>query len=171
MVFVVCIFKKIIKTQDLESIRKRHDSIIFCSGCYDILQSGHAVFFEQCREFGDTLIVSVGCDKVIKSLKGPSRPVNPENNRLYLVAALEAVSYVILGEDEFKAGKIDFYNTLKILRPDVMVLNSDDSAIEHKRKLCDEFGIEIRFVDRVVPDFLVATSSSEIIDKIGGNCV
>ena len=80
---------KVTSIEQLAALREQHpdQTIVFCSGCYDILQSGHAVFFNQCKAFGN-LLVGVGRDKTLETLKGPGRPVNPENNRVHLAAAL-----------------------------------------------------------------------------------
>jgi len=88
---------KVLTHNHLKHIRNKYSDkkIVFCTGCYDILQSGHAVFFSQCKELGDILLVGVGRDIVISKLKGPGRPINPENNRMYLVAALQEVDYAI----------------------------------------------------------------------------
>ncbi|MFA6402756.1 MAG: adenylyltransferase/cytidyltransferase family protein [Salinivirgaceae bacterium] len=159
---------KVITEDKLSAIRELHSDkkIVLCSGCYDILQSGHAVFFSQCREFGDILIVGIGRDSVISQLKGPGRPVNPENNRLYLVAALHDVDYAVLNGSEIKPGKIDFENIVEKLRPDTFVLNDDDSATEQKKELCNRYGVDVQFVSRLVPVELEATSTTRIIDKI-----
>lgn len=162
---------KVLHESQLEVISNKYHSegkkIVFCTGCYDILQSGHAVFFNQCKEFGDVLVVGVGSDSVITALKGPSRPVNPENNRLYLVASLQDVDYVVLNGNELKQpGKIDFENVMSKLRPNIFVLNDDDSAINEKKEICDKYGVKIELVSRVVPPELYATSTTEIINKI-----
>jgi cytidyltransferase-like protein len=159
---------KVIEAEHLNFLRKENSDkkIVFCTGCYDILQSGHAVFFSQCKELGDILIVGVGRDSVISRLKGPSRPVNPENNRVYLVAAMHEVDYAVLNDHEIVGGKIDFKNIVEQLKPDYFVLNDDDSGIAEKKALCDANGVEIKFVSRVVPKELEATSTSRIIDKI-----
>jgi D-glycero-alpha-D-manno-heptose-7-phosphate kinase len=163
---------KVLTEDMLHTVRNRHPGkkIVFCSGCYDILQSGHAVFFNQCKEFGDILIVGVGRDSVLAQLKGPSRPVNPENNRLYLVAAMQDVDYAVLNSSTLLPGKMDHAPILENLQPDIYVLNKDDSDIEIKRSLCNRLGVEIVFVNRVVPPELEATSSSKIIDKINFAC-
>ena len=129
---------KILTDNSLRSIRSRHPDkkIIFCSGCYDILQSGHAVFFNQCKEFGDILVVGIGRDSIISKLKGPERPVNPENNRLYLVAAMHDVDYAVLNSTDLLPGKIDHAPILENLRPDIYVLNNDDSDIAQKTPIC-----------------------------------
>ncbi len=159
---------KILAIDSLENFRNDNSDkcIVFCTGCYDILQSGHAVFFNQCKEFGDILIVGVGRDSVIEKLKGPSRPVNPENNRLYLVAALQDVDFALLNDTVIEEGKIDFHRIIASLKPDVFVINDDDSALKYKRKLCDKYGTRIEFVSRIVPPELEPTSTSRIIDKI-----
>ncbi|OGZ27168.1 MAG: hypothetical protein A2365_00665 [Candidatus Nealsonbacteria bacterium RIFOXYB1_FULL_40_15] len=162
------ILKNIISYQDLERIRieNKDKKIAFCSGCFDILHSGHAVFFGQCKEFADLLVVGLGTDRIIKELKGSERPVNNEQNRLFLLASMKDVDYVLLADEELSSGKVHFVSLLKKLKPDFYILNDDDSAIEEKRKLSETLGIELKTVKRVVPDFLKMVSSTEIINKI-----
>jgi cytidyltransferase-like protein len=159
---------KILTENKLKEVRKNHvgKKIAFCTGCYDILQSGHAVFFSQCKELADILVVGVGRDIVITALKGSGRPINPENNRLYLVAAMSEVDYAVLNNKEINQGKIDFESIIEKLRPDIFILNSDDSGLSTKQELCSRYGIEIKFVSRIVPEELEPTSTSRIIDKI-----
>jgi cytidyltransferase-like protein len=159
---------KVVPASMLKKIRRnnRNRKIVFCSGCYDILQSGHAVFFSQCRQFGDILVAGVGRDEIITSLKGPGRPVNPENNRLYLVASLQDVDYAVLNDAHLSTGKIDFQEVMEQLCPDVFVLNDDDTGIDEKKELCNRLGTKIEFVNRIVPPELEPTSTTRIIDKI-----
>jgi cytidyltransferase-like protein len=159
---------KVISENQLWNLREanRDKKIVFCTGCFDILQSGHAVFFNQCKAFGDLLIVGVGRDEVILKLKGPGRPVNPENNRMYLVAAMHDVDFTVLNDNEIVGGKIDFKGILEMLRPDIFVLNDDDAGVEEKSQICKKIGTEIKFVSRIVPPELEATSTTRIIDKI-----
>ena len=159
---------KVLTENELSTLRIKYKDkkIVFCTGCYDILQSGHAVFFNQCKEFGDILVVGIGRDSTIAKLKGPGRPVNPENNRLYLVAAMHDVDYAVLNSEEFSTGKIEFEANIEKLRPDIFVLNDDDSDIASKKELCTRFGVDIRFVSRIVPEELHPTSTTNIIDKI-----
>ncbi len=163
--------RKILSADSVSSIRKIHKGkkIVFCSGCFDMLHVGHAAFFSQCKKFGDILVVSVGTDKVLRKLKGPNRPVIPENNRLYLVASLQEVDYALLGGDEVGEGKMDFMENLSNLMPDIFVLNDDDSVIEEKSKVLNRLGIELQFVPRTLPEELTPLSTTEIIDKIAEN--
>jgi cytidyltransferase-like protein len=159
---------KVLTYENLDRLRKEHpdQKIVFCTGCYDILQSGHAVFFNQCKAYGDLLVVGVGRDSTLTRLKGPGRPVNPESNRVHLVAALQDVDYAVLNDHEIGEGKVDFAGVMTRLRPDVFILNRDDSAIELKQKLCDRLGVTIQFVEREVPTELMPTSTTHIINKI-----
>lgn len=159
---------KILLEEDLQNLKVINSGkkIVFCTGCYDILQSGHAVFFDQCRHFGDILVVGVGRDSVIEKLKGPGRPVNPQSNRLFLVAALQSVDFAVLNGDKIEDGKIDFRTILENLKPDIFVVNEDDSAITIKENLCNQLGIKMELVSRFVPQELIPTSTTQIIDKI-----
>ncbi len=159
---------KVLKGEDLKKIRERFPDkkIVFCSGCFDILQSGHAVFLNQCKSFGEILVVGIGRDISVQKIKGSDRPVNPENNRLYLIAAMHDVDYVVLNDEKIGEGKIDFYDKIDQLKPDVFVLNDDDNAIEVKKALCNSYGIEFQLVPRFVPSELIPTSTSKIINKI-----
>ncbi len=159
---------KVVTAEQLQKIRMDNPSrkIVFCTGCYDILQSGHAVFFNQCKQFGDILVVGVGRDSVISYLKGPGRPVNPENNRLYLVAAMQDVDYAVLNDENLSDGKIDFRENMQHLMPDVFVLNEDDTGMAEKKELCKQLGVSMKFVKRIVPPELEPTSTTRIIDKI-----
>lgn len=159
---------KVLSRNQLKAFRQKYHTkkIVFATGCYDILQSGHAVFFNQCKSFGDILIVGIGTDETLRQLKGPGRPVNPENNRVYLVAAMEDVDFAVLNDNEIVEGKIDFKQVLSDLRPDIFILNEDDSSVEPKRKLCDQIGVKIEFVTRDVPKELQPTSTTNIINKI-----
>jgi cytidyltransferase-like protein len=159
---------KVLHEKELSSLRAKYSDkkIVLCSGCYDILQSGHAVFFNQCKELGDILVVGVGRDSVINQLKGPGRPVNPEANRVHLVAAMHDVDFAVLNDSEIKDGKIDFENIITQLRPDIFVLNDDDSGIPAKQAICGKYGVSLQFVKREVPEELEATSTTHIIDVI-----
>ena len=160
--------RKVTLHENLNAIRERHpdEKIVFCTGCFDILQSGHAVFFSQCKRYGEVVVVGIGRDSTLQTLKGPGRPVNPEANRLYLVAAMQDVSYAVLNDAQIGNGKIDFEEVISRLRPDVFVLNDDDSSIPEKQVLCDQLGIRLELVGREVPPELVPTSTTNIINKI-----
>lgn len=69
--------------------------VVIASGCFDLLHSGHIRYLESARNLGDHLIVGVNADWAVKALKGPDRPINILQDRMYVLAGLQAVSYVI----------------------------------------------------------------------------
>lgn len=88
-----------IKTKDEEIVAllkvKRHQKIVFTNGCFDILHVGHVKYLEVAKSFGDMLIVGLNSDASIKRLKGSSRPINTLEDRAYILASLESISYVV----------------------------------------------------------------------------
>lgn len=164
------------KAKIKEIRRENSDNIIvFASGCFDVAHSGHPLFVEQMRSVGERLVkrnqkvlvvIGLGKDTVLVKLKGEARPVNPEWNRAYLLASYKDVDYVILDSSDVKADKIDFLETLKLLKPNVFILNKDDSSVKIKKELCKSLGIIFKTVKRDVPKFLKPTSSSQIISKL-----
>ncbi len=165
------IIKKIVKKEHLSLIREQYKDkkIVFCTGCFDVLHAGHSVFIQQCKSLGDILIVGIGSDYTLQKLKGPGRPVNSEMNRAFLMASLNNVDYVVINDEEIQEGKIDFKTPIENLRPDVFVLNDDDSAINLKKKFLNKYGVKLKLVKREVPPELNPISSSEIIYKRSKN--
>ncbi|MEI6144539.1 MAG: adenylyltransferase/cytidyltransferase family protein [Candidatus Berkelbacteria bacterium] len=158
--------KKIIKYKDLAKLRakasKEGKTIVFTSGCYDILHLGHVIHFNFCKQQADILVVTVGNYKTIRDLKGPTRPINDENFRSRLLAALELVDYVVISE-EF--GKMDHVKSTELLRPDKYVLNATDSAIAEKRVICEKNGVELVLCKRLPPGHKKGGISSSGIEK------
>lgn len=84
----------------LATWRGRGERIVFTNGVYDLLHRGHAEYLEEARTLGDRLVVGVNSDASVRRLKGPSRPLVGEADRLALVAALACVDLAVLfGED------------------------------------------------------------------------
>jgi D-beta-D-heptose 7-phosphate kinase/D-beta-D-heptose 1-phosphate adenosyltransferase len=159
--------RKILSRGKLGEVRRRHagQRIVFCSGCFDVFHAGHTVFFNQCAALGDILVAGVARDSTARTLKGDGRPVNPEKNRLYLVANIQAVDYALLN-DEFQ-GNSDEIQILKDLRPDVFaVIEGDPRAITTEAAICRQLGIQLVFLPRDVPEGLILSSTSEILGKL-----
>lgn len=161
----------------IKNLRQKNSKnlLIFASGCFDVAHSGHPLFAEQMRLVGNNLakkgqkvivVIGLGKDSVLRKLKGVTRPVNPELNRAYLLASYKDVDHVILDATEVGEDKIDFGETLRILKPNVFVLNDDDSSMDIKKKLCKSLGITFKTVKRIVPNFLKPMSSTQIIREI-----
>ena len=129
---------------------------VFVSGCYDLLHSGHVEFFRQAAEYGE-LYVGIGSDKTIAEYKH-HKTVYSEQERLFMVKSIRYVkdAYINAG-----SGILDFLPTLDIVKPDILVVNSDGGS-EAKRKVCEERGMEYVVLDRIPHDGLTPRSSTEL---------
>lgn len=109
--------------QALKIEREKGKSIVFTNGCFDILHKGHVDYLAKAADKGDVLVVAVNADESVKRLgKSPSRPIQDQDARAYLIAALESVSYVFLFFEDTPKEVID-----QII-PNVLVKGSDYKA-------------------------------------------
>ena len=107
-----------------QSLLALNRPIVFTNGVFDILHRGHASYLAQARDFGASLVVGVNSDASVKLLgKGDDRPINSQEDRMALLAALESVDLVILFADKTPV------ELIKRVRPDVYV-KGGDYAIE-----------------------------------------
>lgn len=93
--------------------------IVFTNGCFDILHVGHITLLEQCRQFGDKLIVAINSDASVQNLKGPTRPVVGESERARVLAALASTDAVTIFSEQTPL------NLIHRIRPDVLVKGGD----------------------------------------------
>ena len=94
--------------------------IVFTNGCFDVLHRGHVTYLAQARELGAALIVGVNSDASVKRQgKGDDRPINTEQDRMIVLAALESVSLVIKFDEDTPL------NLILSCRPDVLVKGGD----------------------------------------------
>ncbi len=139
--------------KSVERLKNEGKRIVFTNGCFDILHLGHVRYLEKAKSFGDVLIVGVNSDASVRGLKGEDRPVNPEYDRAYLLAALDAVDYVTIFGEETP------YELIRTLEPDVLVKGGD---YEGKEVVGSDIAKEVRLVD-----FVEGKSTTKIIEKIG----
>ena len=93
--------------------------VVFTNGCFDILHRGHATYLAQARELGDLLVVGLNTDASVRRLKGPSRPVNNQYDRAFLLASLAFVDFVILFDEDTPE------QLIHQVQPDVLVKGGD----------------------------------------------
>lgn len=106
----------------VESLHARQQKIVFTNGCFDLLHAGHVLYLESAKNLGDILIIGLNSDASVKRLKGPERPINPEEERSVVLAALEAVDYVVIFDEDTPL------ELIKQVRPDVLVKGGDWSV-------------------------------------------
>jgi len=136
----------------IKRLREEGKRIVFTNGCFDILHLGHVKYLEKAKSFGDVLIVGVNSDASVKRLKGESRPVNLQFDRAYLLAALDAVDFVTIFDEDTP------YELIKIVEPDVLVKGGD---YEGKEVVGSDIAKEVRLVD-----FVDGRSTTKIIENI-----
>lgn len=114
---------KIMPFEELRQIVAARQSagqtIVFTNGCFDILHAGHVDLLEEAAREGNILVVALNSDDSVRGLKGPERPVNPQQQRAHVLAALAVVDYVVLFDDP------DPGRLITGLLPDVLVKGGD----------------------------------------------
>lgn len=128
--------------------------VVFTNGCFDILHVGHVKYLQVAKSFGDVLIVGLNSDKSVSRLKGPTRPINIAQDRAYLLAALEAVDFVVEFEEDTP------YELIKMISPNTLVKGGDYKG---KDVVGTEFAHELKLVD-----FVDGKSTTKTIQKIQG---
>lgn len=129
---------------------------VFVSGCYDLLHSGHIEFFRQASQYGD-LYVGIGSDKTIIHYKN-HKTLYSEQERLFMVSSIKYVKEAYINQG---SGILDFIPTLDIVKPDILLVNSDGDS-ESKRALCQSRGIEYVVLERDPHQGLEARSSTSL---------
>jgi rfaE bifunctional protein nucleotidyltransferase chain/domain len=106
-------------------LRKTGKKFVFTNGCFDILHLGHVTYLAKAADMGDFLIVGLNNDASVRAQnKGSNRPINPEQARATLLAALSFVDAVVIFDDSTPLFLI------QQLKPDILVKGSDYDAEE-----------------------------------------
>ncbi len=103
----------------LEKQRQAGHDIVFTNGCFDLLHAGHVEVLEEARSLGDFLVVAMNTDASVSRIKGPLRPIVPENRRTRVMAAIGAVDAVILFDEPTPL------ELIMAIKPDVLVKGGD----------------------------------------------
>lgn len=150
----------LVQREDIRAlVDKAHQegkTVVATNGCFDILHVGHVRYLEKTKSFADYSIVLLNSDKSVRSIKGPTRPINNENDRAEILGALRCVDYVVLFDEDSPRDLLDK------IKPDVYTKGADytmetlpeaDIMIKNGTKV--EF---IKFVD--------GKSTTKTIEKI-----
>lgn len=139
-------------------LRRRGLKVVFTNGCFDILHNGHVRYLAEARSLGDALVVAVNSDASVKLIKGPKRPITPEEERLELLAAFLFVDYVFIFDDN------DPLRVITALLPDVLVKGSDWALEEIVgRDVVESHGGRVERIDLVG-----GISTTRIIEQARG---
>jgi rfaE bifunctional protein nucleotidyltransferase chain/domain len=130
-------------------------TVVFTNGCYDLLHPGHVRLLERARRLGDVLILALNSDASVRRLKGPSRPLFHEGERLEVGAALEAVDAVVLFDEDTPR------ELIAAVAPDVLVKGADWAHWIAGRTEVESTGGRVLALP-LEPGY----STTEIVDKI-----
>jgi len=143
----------------IDKLHKSGKTIVATNGCFDILHVGHVRYLQKTKSFADYSIVLLNSDRSVKSIKGPARPINNEQDRAEILCALSCVDYVILFDEDSPAALLDE------IKPDVYTKGGDytietlpEAPVMKKNHTRVEF---IKFVE--------GKSTTGIIEKMKNN--
>jgi len=133
--------QKILTWDDLatwrEALRAAGRKLAVTNGCFDLLHRGHVTYLEAARNEGDALLVGVNADASVRELKGPNRPVNAEEDRAFVLAALNSVDAVCVFPDRTAL------RFLEAVQPDIYVKGGDytlETINQEERRLVEGMG-------------------------------
>ncbi|MCP4969622.1 MAG: D-glycero-beta-D-manno-heptose-7-phosphate kinase [Arcobacter sp.] len=143
-------FKEIKKISS--RLKAQDKKVVFTNGCFDILHKGHVSYLNVAKSFGDVLILGLNSDSSVKRLKGKDRPINCEDDRAYILSALECVDYVVIFEEDTP------YELIKKVQPNILVKGAD---YEGKEVVGSDIANETKLVE-----FVDGKSTTSTIKKI-----
>jgi len=140
----------------IKDLRTKGKRIVFTNGCFDLLHIGHVRYLEKAKALGDVLVVGVNSDASVRKLKGPKRPILPEEERAGILSGLGCVDYITIFSE------IDPLKLIASLRPDVLVKGGDWTKEQTVGKeVVERSGGEV-----VILPFVKGSSTSNLIHTI-----
>ena len=141
-----------------EALRSAGKRVVLTNGVFDLLHTGHLHYLQQARALGDALFIALNADASVRALKGPTRPIQSEEQRAYALAALSCVDAVFI----FRTPRLDA--EIRALRPDAYA-KAGDYTLEKldagERGALQAVGAQIKFMP-----FLPGFSTTNLIAKI-----
>lgn len=140
-------------------VKKLHQSgktVVVTNGCFDILHVGHVRYLQKTKSFADYMIVLLNSDKSVRSIKGPTRPINNEQDRAEVLNALACVDYVVMFDEDRPASLIDE------IKPDVYTKGADYTMETlPEADIMRKNNIKVEFIE-----FVAGKSTTNTINKM-----
>lgn len=118
-----------------------NNKVVFINGCFDILHKGHIEMFKYAKSLGNKLVVAIDSDSRVKELKGNSRPINKQSDRMYMLSSIKYVDEVRVFYTENELEQI-----VQKVSPDIMIVGSD---YENKKVVGSQYAKELKFFNRI----------------------
>jgi D-beta-D-heptose 7-phosphate kinase/D-beta-D-heptose 1-phosphate adenosyltransferase len=153
--------KQKIKTREelrniIKDLKAKGKRVVFTNGCFDLLHLGHIRYLEGAKTLGDILVIGVNSDHSVQELKGPQRPILPEEERAEILSGLGCVDYIAIFDEK------DPLEIISILQPDILVKGGNwTKETTVGKKVVEGSGGEV-----VILPFVERASTSNIIDTI-----
>lgn len=140
----------------VRNLQKSGKTVVATNGCFDILHVGHVRYLQKTKSFADYLIVLLNSDKSVKSIKGPSRPINNELDRAEILCALSCVDYVVMFDEDSPGALLDE------IKPDVYTKGADYTMETlPEAEIMRRNNIRVEFIE-----FVQGKSTTNTINKI-----
>ena len=140
----------------VEDLKKKGRRIVFTNGCFDLLHLGHVRYLEKAKSLGDILVVGINSDRSVQSLKGPERPILPEEERAEILSSLECVDYVTIFNE------LTPFELISSLQPHILVKGGDwTKETTVGKEVVEKSGGEV-----VILPFVEGSSTSNLIETI-----
>jgi len=153
---------KILKPENLKSwreeFRKSGRKLVVTNGCFDLLHPGHVTYLDGARKLGDALLIGLNGDKGVRELKGEGRPINTEEDRATVLAALQMVDAIVIFPEKGAA------RFLADVQPDIYVKGGDytlETLNQEERRIVENANGKIVIVP-IVP----GKSTTSLVEKI-----
>lgn len=144
--------RKIVSIARLATLVKKFkiqgQKIVLVGGCFDVLHPGHVIFLEKAKAAGDYLVVLLESDKKVEKLKGVNRPVHSQKMRALMLAALQAVDYVVLLP--FMEAETAYDKVIQKIQPDIIAATLGYNDSFHHERVANLTGAKLKFVTKMV---------------------
>jgi len=145
-------------SEEVRRLQAAGKKVVFTNGCFDLLHVGHVTYLEAARNYGDALLIGVNGDEAVGQLKGPDRPVNGQEDRAAVLAALESVDGVCIFAESTAT------RFLAAAEPDIYVKGGDytlETLNQKEREAVERCGGRI-----VIIPFVPGKSTTSLLKKI-----
>lgn len=140
----------------IKKYRSKLGKIVFTNGCFDLLHRGHVEYLSRAKSLGDILVVGLNSDSSVQKLKGPSRPLQNQSDRAYILAGLRSVDFVTVFFEETPV------RTISLIRPDIHAKGGDYKADQlPEAETVKSYGGSIE----IIP-FVPGKSTTSIVERM-----
>lgn len=144
----------------LQLRRERHATLVLVTGVFDVLHQEHCNFLQEAKKLGHYLVVGIESDARVKALKGPSRPIHAQQERLQTLWQLGFIDYCFILPEQFSQ-PADHERLIAKIQPDFLAVSSSTPHLFEKQQIVEKYGGQLQIVHQHNP----AISSTQIIQS------